>query len=488
MADAPVVLDRADMQGLIVRGYGGLPCAQFHLLRITDRAAARRYLRTLEVTPAEKPASAREVALHVALTADGLRELQLPAEVLATFSREFLEGMDEPSRSTSLGDDLENAPEKWRWGHAERPHVMLMVYAVSDRRLEAELRRQEAAYGAGLRLIENGRQETRQIPDQKEHFGFRDGISTPPVAEFGKRDGNEFWTTPIAPGEFVLGYLNEHKTYSESPTVPLSAPGAADLPPTVENVSYPAHPAADLGKNGTYLVVRELEQDVPGFWRYMAEKSREGGVAPITLAAKMVGRWPNGAPLVTHPDGSTAQSSNENAFRYAHEDPDGLACPIGSHIRRASPRDQLGAGRSEEQSEQMVRKHQMLRRARTFGHRYDPSMDPREMLAKAVPTEDERRGLHFICLVSHIGRQFEFVQRAWIQSPVFGTLYKDGDPVIGGRRKYPDPNINDEFTCPARPVRRKYKHLPQFTTLVGGGYFFLPGLAALQYIAREHGA
>jgi Dyp-type peroxidase family len=478
------------MQGLIVRGYGGLPCAQFHLLRITDRVAARRYLRKLDVTPAEKPESAREIALHVAFTAEGLKALELPAEVYATFSREFLDGMDEETHSKSLGDVLENAPGAWRWGHAQdaRVHVLLMVYAISDERLAAELRRQEAAYGGGLRLIPNGRQETRQIPAQKEHFGFRDGISSPPVAEFGGRKEVEFWTDPIAPGEFVLGYRNEHHTYSESPTVSLSAPGASELPPTVENVSYPAHPAADLGKNGTYLVFRELEQDVPGFWRYMAEKSREAGVAPITLASKMVGRWPNGAPLATHPHGSTAESSNENSFLYAEKDPDGLACPIGSHIRRASPRDQLGAGRSVEQSVQMVRKHQMLRRGRTFGHRYEQSMDPREVLAKAVPTEDQRRGLHFICLVSHIGRQFEFVQRAWIQSPVFGTLYKDGDPVIGGRRKYPDPNINDEFTVPAEPVRRKYKHMPQFTTLVGGAYFFMPGLKALQYIVREPGA
>jgi hypothetical protein len=34
-------------------------------------------------------------------------------------------------------------------------------------------------------------------------------------------------------------------------------------------------------------------------------------------------------------------------------------------------------------------------------------------------------------------------------------------------------------------VRRKYKGMPPFTKLVGGAYFFLPGLAALKFITRH---
>jgi deferrochelatase/peroxidase EfeB len=131
----------------------------------------------------------------------------------------------------------------------------------------------------------------------------------------------------------------------------------------------------------------------------------------------------------------------------------------------------------------MVRKHQMIRRGRPFGRPVSESLDPRDLM-RAAP-DDEHRGLHFICLVSDINRQFEFVQRAWIDSANFDSMYKDGDPISAVRRDSTSPNPNDEFTCPAVPVRRKYKAMPKFTQLVGGGYFFLPGLAALQVIARK---
>lgn len=76
---------------------------------------------------------------------------------------------------------------------------------------------------------------------------------------------------------------------------------------------------------------------------------------------------------------------------------------------------------------------------------------------------------------------------AWVKSPVFGGLTADGDPIIGGRRRAPHPNPDDELTCPADPVRRKSRGLPQFTRLLGGGYSFLPGMTAIEYIAAERG-
>ncbi len=130
----------------------------------------------------------------------------------------------------------------------------------------------------------------------------------------------------------------------------------------------------------------------------------------------------------------------------------------------------------------MVRKHQMIRRGRALGPPVSATLDPRELIGS---TDTRRRGLHFICLVGHIGRQFELVQRAWLQSANFAALFKDGDPLVGPRRRAPDENVNDEFTCPAQPLRRRYKALPQFTTLVGGAYFFLPGIRALRFIARH---
>ena len=140
----------------------------------------------------------------------------------------------------------------------------------------------------------------------------------------------------------------------------------------------------------------------------------------------------------------------------------------------------------------MVRKHQMIRRGRAFGPPLVAALDVAALVAAGAAylasgrdgdDIETTRGLHFICLVTHIGRQFEMVQRAWLDSPNFQALYKDSDPLVGVRRRQGD-NPNDQFTCPARPVRRKYAGLPQFTQLVGGGYFFLPGIRALKFIAR----
>lgn len=87
------------------------------------------------------------------------------------------------------------------------------------------------------------------------------------------------------------------------------------------------------------------------------------------------------------------------------------------------------------------------------------------------------RGLHFICLGANIARQFEFVQRAWVGNPKFATLYDDADPLIG--RHSP---LGGTFTIPARPVRRRITALPEFVTVRGGAYFFLPGIRALRYL------
>jgi hypothetical protein len=94
-----------------------------------------------------------------------------------------------------------------------------------------------------------------------------------------------------------------------------------------------------------------------------------------------------------------------------------------------------------------------------------------------------QRGLHFICLAGHITRQFEFIMNAWLKSPVFGGLYKDADPF--STRHAEGAHKTDEFTCPAFPVRRKYKSMPQFTYMMGGAYFFLPGIKALRYLATR---
>jgi hypothetical protein len=71
----------------------------------------------------------------------------------------------------------------------------------------------------------------------------------------------------------------------------------------------------------------------------------------------------------------------------------------------------------------------------------------------------------------------------WVNNPVFADLYNDVDPIIAPRQT--NDLYNNDFTCQATPVRRKYKNIPQFTTVIGGAYFFLPGIRALTYIATR---
>lgn len=104
--------------------------------------------------------------------------------------------------------------------------------------------------------------------------------------------------------------------------------------------------------------------------------------------------------------------------------------------------------------------------------------DLREVAADGVS-----RGLHFIVCSAEIQRQFEFVQNVWVRYHKFGGLYADPDPIIGTHYRQGAVHA-DEFTVQAEPFRRKYRELPQFTTVKGGGYFFLPGIQAFRYLVE----
>jgi len=490
MASPPVseneeLLEIEDIQGLVLRGYGKFKAARYLLLRIDDAQRARAYLQDLATRINRANDTPETVAMQIAFTASGLARLGMAPDVLATFSREFTEGMDQTDRSEALGDRDANDPQHWEWGHgSEAVDAMLMVYALEPL-LETHVASEKAAFAGGFIALEK---HTTSLAGEKEHFGWRDGLSMPKIAgvpEDPEREARkrkrEWWTDPIPPGEFVLGYRNDYKALTEYPTAGFGDDPTNVLPQTPDGTRK------SLGRNGTYLVYREMTQHVHAYWNYLATNSREPGddtaARAIALGAKMVGRWPSGAPLITSPDADDPTHATDNKFMYA-QDHVGVHCPRGAHIRRANPRDVLALeDRDEDASKSMVRKHQMVRRGRPFGRPVVESMDTRAIMS--APPDTERRGLHFICLVGDINRQFEFVQRAWIHSGNFDSMYKDGDPIAGGRRAHGSENPNNEFTCPAVPVRRKYKAMPQFTTLVGGAYFFLPGLAALRFIARH---
>jgi deferrochelatase/peroxidase EfeB len=219
------------------------------------------------------------------------------------------------------------------------------------------------------------------------------------------------------------------------------------------------------------------------------------------LAAAMVGRKRAGdslVPIQKHSIPGIGPQPDEvrlNQFTF-DQDASGARCPFGAHVRRANPRNTdfpgresglvrlvaaLGLRRKEFRDDLMsaVRFHRILRRGREYG----PGLSPTDALRPAPP-DDRERGLHFICLNANIARQFEFLQNAWIMSTKFSGLTGESDPLLGNREAIPGCPVTDSFIVPEDGgLRRQVTGVPQFVTVRGGAYFFLPGLRALRYLA-----
>jgi Dyp-type peroxidase family len=483
-----IKLDLDDIQGLIARGYRTLPHARFTIFAAHDTAAGHALLSWLlpRVTPAARFAG--DSALHLAYTAAGLRRLGLAESVIAGFSAQFIAGMTGPNRSRFLGDVGESDPHYWAWGGPQDPPVdgLILLYAKSPEVLDAR-QAELARHLDGLAIRQVTVLDTLELGNN-EPFGFHDGISQPIIQGLPKASGAAPAGTPggrvLPAGEFVLGYPNAYGQLTSRPLLP-----AADDPRRLLPQDPAGSGAADLGRNGCYLVMRQLEQDVDGFWCYAGQATRrpdgsDDPVARTALAAKMVGRWPSGAPLVETPDRDDPRLGDDNDFGYYRTDPLGLACPIGAHIRRMNPRDSLDPQPGTEASLAVNDGHRLLRRGRSYG-RGDGTPaaagkdSQAERLARADVTPRRETGLHFICLVASLIRQFEFVQHTWLNNPTFHGLYDDTDPLAGIRHPR-----GATFTEPARPVRHRYHDLPQFVRTRGGAYFFLPSVSALRYLEQ----
>lgn len=467
-----------DIQGLVVRGYGSLPAACYLLLQITDPRKALPWLRDLagQITYANNRPDRQ--AINVAVTYHGLASLRIDQTILEGFSDEFRSGMTTPHKRRILGDDGDSAPEYWQWGGPATPqvHLLLLCYARDDHVLNAlynELQTGIASHG----LTQIARLGTEPLPDFKEHFGFRDSIGQPYVAEFDRHDKRRPHPVPL--GEILLGYRNGYDRYTQRPLVDASQDPDSQLATDPEgSVQH------DLGLNGTYLVFRQLAQDVPGFWRtlkHQAEETDHESADAVRLAAKLVGRWPSGTALVQAPDQDDPTVSDKDEFQYHATDAEGLKCPLGAHIRRTHPRDSLAPEPGSKKSIAFSNRHRLLRRGRVYGKPFDDSLDPAIFLEN-LDREDAPvdRGLHFICLGANVGRQFEFVQHTWANNPNFNGLYRDPDPIIGNRHAHGLPQ--DRFTIQRRPARCQLQGLPSFVQTRGGGYFFLPSRRALAFL------
>ncbi len=501
-------VDYSDVQGLVRFGFANMSEAVYLLLQVRNPAAARAWLAQAPVTDAADKNPIPTTALQIAFTREGLEALNVPQAVIAGFSAEFLSGMaGDANRSRRLGDTGVNAPESWSWGGANKmPHLLVMLFA--DDNLSAF---EQSVTSAQFRdaFTELARLGTNDIGG-REHFGFIDGISQP-LPDWGRTrtvtaNGNQLnYGNLVCLGEFLLGYPNEYNRYTERPLLDSGdgLPDAEDQPGK-----------KDLGKNGTYVVMRQLTQDVRAFWQYVDENTKALHETGYNLAEVIVGRrLEDGAPLVpliqskipgVGDVGSPAKRQadvRQNQFTY-ESDPDGTRCPIGAHIRRGNPRTvdlpghpngiigqaihMLGFGETNirEDAAASVRFHRVLRRGREYG----PALSPGEAVQPAPPNDPER-GLHFLALNANIERQFEFVQNAWMARTKFDGLTEESDPLLGNREPVPGCPFTNTFSIPQEgKARKRLLEMPQFVTVRGGAYFFMPGIRALRYLSNTSGA
>lgn len=442
-------------------------------------------------------------AVFLGLSAAGIAKFEarhsLDGSLIDGFPYAYRMGM--AGRDRILGDVGQDSPELWRWGDDPRStnatEAALLLYAATPEKLERLVAIHHALLQNHGGIIQS---QTDCAPAWAEaekadfeHFGYRDGISQPVMRGTSRSMRGVPDRDIVEPGEFILGYKNGQGFYPPSPLLPPESDARGALPVAVAGLALSRYPdfgdssltdgPRDLGRNGSFLVLRELKQDVAGFEAFVDRAAKDlsgGGLCDLYklvgqhpdkewVKAKLLGRWPNGRPLIGNPVNIASASANdaaerENDFSYGEEDSQGLACPFGSHIRRTNPRDSKQPG---DQAEQFIsNRHRLLRRGRTY-----------------TRTDSGEKGLLFASLCTDIERQFEFVQQFWANAPAFHGLDKEPDPFIGSDPVRLDGGTHDRvytIPTPAGPVQ--LNGMKKFVQTMGGGYFFLPSRSALGWL------
>jgi Dyp-type peroxidase family len=415
--------------------------ARYEFLKFRSPAGGRAWLIGLT----DKVGNAKAVGssaldsrwVTIGFTWNGLRTLGVDEASLATFPEEFRQGM--AARAEVLGTTGANHPKNWV-GDLASPdlHAIAILFArdvVERERCQQEHERYVAKC-EGVELLSSLDMEAIPPFDYAhEHFGYRDRLSQPVIEGMGVEP------TPgsgpaIKAGEFLLGYPDE-----DGPAVGLPQPEI-------------------LSRNGSYVAYLRMEEHVGAFRDFLREHGKTPEEQEL-VAAKLMGRWRSGAPLVLAPDKDEpslgADSQRNNDFNYGGMDPYGYGCPLGAHIRRMNPRD----------TAVNMNRRKMIRRGGTYG----------PPLPEGAPEDAIERGIAAFVGCASLVRQFEFAMNVWANDPNFHELGNERDPIFGTQ------DGTFDMTIPKRPIRKKIKGLPAFTTIRGGAYFFLPGIKALRYLA-----
>lgn len=414
------------------------------LLRITQPTQALAWLSTAPVQTDDNRAGADGVWRQVALSLAGLAALGVPQRRLDKFPQAFKEGM--AARAGLLGDVRHNHPAHWALaqhvnGHDRfdpaSAHVLVqlrfasagsgeLLTADDQARIQALAEALTVNTGLALMAIEPMRSNGRD----REHFGFKDGISQPTM----DASSGQAWNDQVQRGEILQGFPTERD----------------------KGYAVPEQPDPLLDR-GTFLVVRKLRQYVGRLHEQTLKEAKAIGLDHELVLAKLMGRRRDGVPLAAPTLPGTA-----NDFNY-ERDEQGAQCPFHAHIRRTNPRD-----RAADSAFSRSRMPRVLRRGMSYG----PPANP------AKPVDDADRGLLFMAYNAHLAEQFEVVQR-WISGGnASGGYSAQSDPLLGvvdgspARRLYP-------FEHNGKPYEIDLGPQP-FVTLQWGAYFFVPSVKALK--------
>lgn len=439
------MLELDDIQHIVLSRTPAMT-GRYEFLSFDDPAGARAWLSEL-TDVVESAASVRDTIegaerwVTLGFTWNGLKALGVSEASLASFPEEFRQGM--AARWDILGDTGCNHPDNWVGGLAgEDLHAIAILFARNDTEHARATKAHDdlVARCEGVRRISYlDLNATPPFNYAHDHFGFRDRLSQPVIQGSGE-EPTPGSGAPLKAGEFILGYPDEAGPVVNSPQ------------PDV------------LSRNGTYAAYRRLEEHVALFRDYIRSNAGTPDEEEL-MAAKFMGRWRSGAPLVLAPESDDpelgADSMRNNDFNYKEMDPHGYACPLGAHARRLNPRD----------TAPNMNRRRMIRRGATYG----------PALPEGAPDDGADRGIAAFIICASLIRQFEFAQNVWVNDRTFHELGNEHDPICGMQDGTMD------FKIPKRPIRRVLKGLPAFTTLRGGAYFFLPGINAMRYLATGPG-
>jgi deferrochelatase/peroxidase EfeB len=474
-----MTIDVADVQGIVINGYGPkFRCARHFFLAVGDAADARAFLRKLleapddgfAVTTGERwpnPKVDPPSCLNVGFTWSGLQAIGVAGEVLNAFPDAYRQGpaaraKPDPNdpRDVGLGDVGKSDPKRWIVGGPKKPdiHLIVSLYARRDRRLEEVSARLRTAFVAH-RLNELYHHDAQALASRNGmlvHFGYRDGIAQPRLAG-GVGNARRDMQPDMPTGDLLLGcdYCNSFRG------------------------NYAGGLPGPLVDNATYGAFRILEQDVVGFDRLIRDWSKDAKMSRELVAAKLMGRWRNGVPLALSPHTDRPNPPLPEAkiddFDYApgrghpkvYDDAIGLHCPIGAHIRRLNPRGGRVMGKPHSR--------RLVRRNMTYGGKFDPRK-----------RDTEKRGLVGYFLCADLEAQWEFIQRIWVNQDLATSGIRGTREPIGGTQ----PRGGGKFTIRTDDARDpiELRGLQDLVTTRGSAYCLLPGIGGLRYLASLGGS